>query len=147
MSSFTSAVDEWYYKKSFGEHFAHMFFSPTSLVNPFFYHGLYESTQDDSTVEYVAEHLFYLSPWLPAAAYAGMSPLHLWSGGLSVMRYVAADAGLLTPAAKASVIVAGGIAVRELVGEKIPYQFEHDRIARARGQASARERPAWANLR
>ncbi len=96
MSSFTSAVDEWYYKKSFGEHFAHMFFSPISLVNPFFYHGLYESTQDDTTVEFVAEHLFYLSPWLPAAAYAGMSPFHVWSGGLSVMRYVAADAGLFS---------------------------------------------------
>ena len=141
-----SAIDDWYYSKSWGEHFAHMFFSPTSLVNPFFYHGLYESTQDDTTALYAAEHLFYLSPWLPAAMYAGQSPLHIWSSGLQVMRYVAADAGLLAPAAKASVIVAGGIAVKELVGSPIHYQSDHDRIARARGQASARERPAWANL-
>ncbi len=122
MSSFTSAVDEWYYKKSSGEHFAHMFFSPTSLVNPFFYHGLYESTQDDTTVEYVAEHLFYLSPWLPAAAYAGMSPLHLWSGGLSVMRYVAADAGLFGPLARASIPLAVGVGV--LTAVKKANQFE-----------------------
>ena len=142
-----SAIDDWYYSKSWGEHFAHMFFSPTSLVNPFFYKGLYESTQDDTTAQYVGEHLFYLSPWLPAAVVAGQSPLHIWSSGLQIMRYVAADAGLLAPAAKASVIVAGGIAVKELIGSPIHYQSDHDRIARARGQASARERPAWANLR
>ncbi len=141
-----SAIDDWYYSKSWGEHFAHMFFSPISLVNPFFYHGLYESTQDDTTPQYVAEHLFYLSPWMPAAIVAAQSPLHIWSSGLQIMRYVAADAGLLAPAAKASVIIAGGIAVKELVGSPIHYQSDHDRIARARGQASARDRPAWANL-
>ena len=98
-----SWVDDWYYQKSFGEHFAHMFFSPTSLVNPFFYYGLYESTQDDTTTEYVAEHLFYLSPWLPASIVAGQSPLHVWTTGLQVMRYVAADAGLFRFAARASI--------------------------------------------
>ncbi len=91
-----STIDDWYYQKSFGEHFAHMFFSPTSLVNPNFYYGLYGSTQDDSTAEYAAEHLFYLSPWLPAAVYAGQTPFHVWSSGLQVMRYVAADAGLFS---------------------------------------------------
>ncbi len=135
MSSFTSAVDEWYYKKSFGEHFAHMFFSPISLVNPFFYHGLYESTQDDTTVEYVAEHLFYLSPWLPAAAYAGMSPIHIWTGGLSVMRYVAADAGLFGPLARSSIPLAIGIGVGKAMKSAQEHGTRGDRYA-ARNRAS-----------
>ncbi len=117
-----SAVDDWYYSRSWGEHFAHMFFSPTSLVNPFFYKGLYESTQDDSTAQYAAEHLFYLSPWLPAAIVAGQSPLHIWSSGLQVMRYVAADAGLLGPLARSSIPLAVGAGA--LTAVKKANQFE-----------------------
>ncbi len=90
------AIQEFYDSRSYGSHLLHGFIAPTSLVNPFFYEGLYESTQDDTTGEYVAEHLFYLSPWLPAAAYAGQSPFHIWSSGLQIMRYVAADAGLFS---------------------------------------------------
>ncbi len=87
------SIQEFYESRSYGSHLLHGFIAPTSFVNPFFYQGLYESTQDDTTGEYVAEHLFYLSPWLPAAAYAGQSPFHVWSSGLQIMRYVAADYG------------------------------------------------------
>ena len=87
---------EFYDKRSFGSHLAHGFFAPLSLINPFFYEGLYDSTEDDTTSEYVAEHLFYISPWLPAAAFYGVSPMHGWISSASVLRYVAADAGLLS---------------------------------------------------
>ena len=130
-----SFVDDWYYQKSWGEHFAHMFFSPATFVNPFFYEGLYESTQDDTTVEYVAEHLFYLSPWLPAAFYAGQSPFHVWSSGLTIGRYVAADVGLHRLAARASIpgLVLTGVGAAMKAAEK--YGTRSDRYA-ARNRAS-----------
>ena len=40
--------------------------------------------------------MFYLSPWLPAAVYAGQTPFHIWSSALTIGRYVAADAGLFS---------------------------------------------------
>ena len=101
------SIQDFYESRSYGSHLLHGFFAPTSLVNPFFYEGLYESTQDDTTGQYVSEHLFYLSPWLPAAAYAGQSPFHIWSSGIQIMRYVAVDAGLFAPVA-----VAGAVIVR-----------------------------------
>lgn len=141
-----SSFEEWASSRSNASHFAHMFFAPATVLNPFFYQGLYESTQDGSTAGYVGEHLLYLSPWLPSAFYAGQSPFHIWSSGLQVMRYVAADAGLLAPAAVAGAVIGTGLLVKELVGDPVHYQSDHDRIARARRQASSRERPAWANL-
>ena len=98
---------EFYDQRSFGSHLLHGFLAPTSFVNPFFYHGLYESTQDDTSGEFVAEHLFYLSPWIPAAAVAGVTPFHLWSGGLSISRYLATDAGLLS---LPTLLLAGSVA-------------------------------------
>ncbi len=119
-----SRIDDWYYQKSWSEHFAHMFFAPATIVNPFFYEGLYESTQDDTTAHYVAEHLFYLSPWLPAAVYAGQTPFHVWSSGLTIMRYVAADAGLFSlPTAVlvgSAAATAGWIATAEHHGAVTP---------------------------
>ncbi len=119
-----SRIDDWYYQKSWSEHFAHMFFAPATIVNPFFYEGLYESTQDDTTADYVAEHLFYLSPWLPAAVYAGQTPFHVWSSGLTISRYVAADAGLfslpVTLPVLATASAAGWIATAEHHGAVAP---------------------------
>ncbi len=139
------SIQSFYESRSYGSHLLYGFFAPTSLVNPFFYEGLYESTQDDTTAQYAAEHLFYLSPWLPAAVYAGQSLFHIWSSGIQIMRYVAVDAGLLAPAAVAGAVIGTGLLVKELVGDPVDYQSDHDRIARARRQASSRERPAWAN--
>ncbi len=102
----------------------HGFFAPVSFINPFFYHGLYESTQDDTTSEYVAEHLFYISPWLPAAAYYGVSPMHGFLNSASVLRYVATDAGAfslpVTLPVLATAAAAGWIATAEHHGAVTP---------------------------
>ncbi len=135
---------EFYDERSFGGHLLHGLIAPTSLVNPYTYVGIYESTQDGSTSEYLAEHLFYLSPWIIAGTYAGMAPFHIWSGGLTVARALAVDAGFVAPAAVAGGVIGTALAVKELVGAPIHYEFDQDRIARARGQASARDRPTWA---
>ncbi len=115
---------EFYDQRSFGSHLMHGFLAPTSFVNPYFYYGLYESTQDDTTSEYVAEHLFYLSPWIPAAALAGVSPFHLWSSGLTISRVVAYDAGAfslpVTLPLLAMASTAGWIATAEHHGAVTP---------------------------
>ena len=129
-----STIDDWYYEKSFGEHFAHMFFAPTSLVNPFFYEGLYESTQDDTTLQYVVEHLAYLSPWLPASIVAGQSPFHIWSTGLQVMRYVAADAGVFRVAARASIPTMALVGVGQAMKSAQVHGTRSDRYARRNRQ-------------
>ncbi len=115
---------EFYDQRSYGSHLVHGFLAPTSFVNPFFYYGLYESTQDGTTSEYVAEHLFYLSAWIPAAAYAGITPFHLWSSGLTVARVVATDAGAfslpVTLPVLATASAAGWIATAEHHGAVAP---------------------------
>ncbi len=148
-----SVVQDWYESRSMGSHICHAMFAPLQPANPYFYIHMYESLEDDSTAEYVFGELVYASGWLFAASVhafrtgAHLSPFKIMTDGLSISRYILADAGLLTPALGAAAVVAGGIAVKELVGSPIHYQSDHDRIARARSQASARERPAWANLR
>ncbi len=115
-----SLFEEWASSRSSASHFAHMFFAPATIVNPFFYKGLYDSTQDGSTAGYVGEHLLYLSPWLPAAVYAGQSPFHIWTSGLSVMRYVALDYGAGAFLSNPVVLATAGAALGTVyVGSKL----------------------------
>ncbi len=107
-----SFIDDFYYSRSFSSHLAKGFFAPLTIVNPWFYEGLYDSTQDDSTFHYAAEHLFYIAPWIVAssiyAASSGvfLSPFHTWTGGSTILRAMAVDAGVGTIAAPAAAITA-----------------------------------------
>ncbi len=73
--------------------------APLTPINPWFYWGLYESTQDDTTSEYVGDHLVAMSGWIFAstvhAATTGqvISPFKAMTDGLQIMRYVALDYG------------------------------------------------------
>ncbi len=115
---------EFYDQRSLGSHLVHGFLAPTTLLNPFFYEELYYSTQDDTTAEFLAEHLFYVSPWIIAGTAAGMSPFHLWSSGLTVARVVATDAGYLSLPVTLPVLAmasaAGWIATAEHHGAVTP---------------------------
>ncbi len=116
--------NEFYYQRSVGSHLWHGFVAPTTLLNPFFYEDLYQSTQDDTTAEFLAEHLFYISPWVVAGSTVGMSPFHIWSSGLTVARVVATDAGafslpVILPVL-ATAAAAGWIATAEHHGAVTP---------------------------
>ena len=107
-----SIIDDFYYSRSFGSHLLKGFTAPLTIVNPWFYEGLYDSLEDDSTPGYVAEHLFYISPWIAASAiYAAstgvvLTPFHTWTGATTILRAMAADAGLGTAIAPVAAITA-----------------------------------------
>jgi hypothetical protein len=76
--------------------------APLTPINPWFYWGLYESTQDDTTVDYVGDHLVAMSGWILAstvhAASTGqvITPFKAMTDGLQIMRYIAQDAGMFS---------------------------------------------------
>ncbi len=119
-------TQEFYDQRSLGSHLLHGFLAPTTLLNPFFYEDLYDTVTDDpeNTPEFIAEHLFYISPWIIAASTVGMSPFHLWSSGLSVARVVAADVGAFSLSVTLPVLAmasaAGWIATAEHHGAVTP---------------------------
>ena len=71
-------------------------------LNPWFYLHFYDSLEEETTSEYVFGELVYASGWIFAAsvhAYrTGLhtSPFKIFTDGVSIMRYVAADAGLFS---------------------------------------------------
>ncbi len=83
--------------------------APLTPVNPWFYWGLYESTQDDTTLDYVGDHLVAISGWVFAStvhAYRTgkvITPFTAMTEGLQIMRYVLQDAGVFRNLGKVAV--------------------------------------------
>ncbi len=104
--------------------------APLTPVNPWFYWGLYESTQDDTTLEYTRDHLVAMSGWILAASIHAyrtgqvIAPLTSYTQGLSVLRVLAADAGMfslpVTLPLLATASTAGWIATAEHHGAVTP---------------------------
>ena len=83
--------------------------APLTPINPWFYWGLYESTQDDTTSDYVGDHLVAMSGWIFASAVHAyrtgkvITPFAAMTDGLQIMRYVAQDAGVFGKLGKVAV--------------------------------------------
>ncbi len=136
-----SIVQDWYESRSMGSHIRHAMFALLQPVNPYFYIHMYESLEDDTTPEYVFGELVYASGWLFAASVhafrtgAHLSPFKIMTDGLQIMRYVAADAGLFGPLARASIPIAVGLGVGKAMKSAQEHGSRSDRYA-ARNRAS-----------
>ncbi len=104
--------------------------APLTPINPWFYWGLYESTQDDTTFDYVGDHLVAMSGWIfSSTIYAAstghvITPFKAMTDGLQIMRYIAQDAGMfslpVTLPVLATAATAGWIATAEQHGAVTP---------------------------
>ncbi len=97
--------------------------APLTPINPWFYEGLYDSTQDDTTFEYVRDHMVPMSGWLfTSAVYAYqtgkvVSPFAALTRGFSVINYIT------PPAVK--LVALTGIAAHHNLTAPPPPEYDH----------------------
>ncbi len=136
-----SIIQDWYESRSMGSHIRHTMFAPLQPVNPYFYIDMYESVEDDTSAEYVFGELVYASGWIIAASVHAfrtgvhLSPFKIMTDGLSISRYILADAGLLGPLARASIPIAVAAGVGKAMKSAQEHGSRSDRYA-ARNRAS-----------
>lgn len=137
-----TSLDEWYESAPLHVHLLRGIFAPLTLVNPFFYQELYETSKKGlgPTLAETGEHLIYMSGWLiasgtyAAATGSWVSPYRALTGGTRILSAVAVDTGFaasvgygtvatvarVIPAATAAVGVAAAIEIpRSVIGASV----------------------------